>query len=141
VRAKKDKNTLSILSLISLGLFFSSLSLTLFGCATTQTETAAVYRSKTAGWIDGKVAQDVDAPLSKVIQVASLALRALELNITKTDIREDAAQIIGEYIDNKTIWIDLRSISELSTRLEIRVSVKGNKEASYRILKKIQEYL
>lgn len=126
---------------MSAGLFLFSLSFTLLGCATTGVETPAVYRSETSGWIDGKVAKDVDAPFSTAVQAAIQALRALELNITKTDIRKDVAQIFGEYVDNKTIWIDLRSISERSTHLEIRVSVKGNKEASYRILEQIQEYL
>lgn len=132
--ALKRKNSLIICSL-----FLFSLSFALLGCATTGT--VVTRRPETSGWVDGKVSKDVDASFSKVVQAATLALEALQLNITKTDIGEDAAQIFGEYVDARTIWIDLWRISERSTHLEIRVSVKGNKEASCRILEKIQSFL
>jgi uncharacterized protein (DUF2062 family) len=129
--------------LITLGCFLlSSLSLTLLGCSTTETVTTiASQRSQASGWINGQVSQDLDATFSKVVPAALQALEALQLNITKTEIAKDAALIIGEYVDNKTIWIDLRRISERATHLEIRVSVQGNKEASFLILEKIKSIL
>ena len=139
MNAEKSKNILIILFLVTGSLFLFSLSFSLLGCSTT--DTAKIQRSETSAWVDGKVIQELDVSFSKVVQAAILALQALELNITKTDIAKDVAQIIGEYVDARTIWIDLRSISERSTHLEIRVSVKGNKEASLRILEKIQSFL
>jgi len=139
VNAKESKNISSILFLIGGSLFLFSLFLSLWGCSTTGT--VSTGKSDASAWVDGKVSQDLNVSFSKVVQAAILALEALELNITKTDIAKDTAQIIGEYIDAKTIWIDARRISERSTHLEIRVSVQGNKEASFQILDKIQSFL
>lgn len=141
VKANKREKVLSIFFLIGAGLFLLSLPLILWGCATTGSETSDVNRPGASDWRDGQVAWDVEAALPKLVQAVIRALQALELNVTKTDIKKDKGLVIGEYVDNKTIWIDLRSTSEFSTHLEIRVSIQGNREASLRILEKIQEYL
>lgn len=133
----------STIILAILGCFFlSSLSFTLLGCSTTETmRTSASQRPQASGWIDGKISQGLDAGFSRVVQSAIRALKALELNVTKTEITKDTALIIGEYLDSRTIWIDLRRISERSTQLGIRVSMQGDKEASLRILEKIESLL
>lgn len=141
MKSGKSKNILRIFFLISAGLFLFSLSFILLGCATPTIETAAVGKTEALGWADGRVAEDLDVTLSKVAQAAIQALGALRLNITKTDIKEATALIIGEYLDSSTIWIDLRRISEQATHLEIRVSINGNKEASYGILEKMHSFL
>jgi len=139
LRARKGNKRLIIPNLIFISFTLFLLPLVFLGCSTTGT--VGTGRPATSSWAEGTVTQDVDAPLSKVIQAAVLSLGALELNLTKTEIKKEAALIIGEYVDNQTIWIDLQSISELSTRLAIRVSLQGNREASYRILEKMQEFL
>ena len=123
--------------MVSLFVFY--LSFTLFDCISAGT--ALAREAKVATWADGKVSQDVEGLFSKVVQAVIQALEALQLNITKTTIGKDTAQIIGEYLDSRTIWIDLRRISQHSTHLEIRVSIKGNKEASYKIWQKIKSFL
>lgn len=140
-----DKLDLIFLIIRSLGIL--SFTFVLSSCSTAGVQAyrgsgaVAAHRLETSGWADGKAVRDVNAEFSQVVQAATQALEALRLNITKTDIAQDRAEIIGEYLDSRTIWIDLRSNSGHSTHLEIRVSVQGNKEASYRIMEKIQSFL
>jgi hypothetical protein len=49
---------------------------------------------------------------------------------------------MSKYTDGKTIWIDVRRISDRSSKVEVRVgAVEGDKEAADKIIKRIQRYL
>lgn len=95
----------------------------------------------TASWLSGKLTQEVDKPLPQCIKATKSALKSLRLTVTKETIKEDVAQILCKYTDDRTVWIDLHKMSEKITRIEVRVGAKGDKEAAREILNKIMRYL
>ena len=96
----------------------------------------------TAVWLSGKLTQEFHASYDRTITAAKSTLSSLRLEITKETRGEKVAQIRSEYTDGKKIWIDIRKISENSTKVEVRVGgVSPDKEASSQILKRIQLYL
>ncbi len=96
----------------------------------------------TAAWLSEKLSQEVSAPFDKAIKASLLALRSLNLEVTKETKQEHIAQLMSKYTDGKTIWIDIRRLTDTSSRIDIRVgAVKGDKEASSKILKEISKNL
>jgi hypothetical protein len=96
----------------------------------------------TAFWLSGKLTQEVNAPYTKTISAAESALRSLNLEITKETKEDNVAQLKSKYTDGKEIWIDVRKVTEYSSKVEVRVgAVKPDKEAADKILKRIQNYL
>lgn len=96
----------------------------------------------TAVWLSGKLTQEVAAPFDKTVKAAKSALDSLRLELTKETVEKDVAQIMSKHKDGKTIWIDIRRITDSSSKIEVRVgAVTPDKAAAGKILKKIQEYL
>jgi hypothetical protein len=95
----------------------------------------------TAFWLGGKISEEVNVSKDKAYKAAKSALEAMRLEITKTTVKEDVAQIRGKYTDERAIWIDVKKITETSSQIEIRVGMKGDKEASTKILNRIKRYL
>ncbi len=94
----------------------------------------------TALWLGGKVSEEVNAPLKKVVTSVTSALKDMRLEVTKTTVKEDVAQIKSKYTDGRIIWIDVKKITEKSSQIEIRVGMKGDKEVSTKILNRIKNY-
>lgn len=96
----------------------------------------------TAVWLSGKLTQEVNATLDRTINATESALQSLKLTVTKKTVEKNMAQIMSKYTDDKTIWIDIRRITDHSSRVDVRVgAVKGDKDASAKIIKQIQSYL
>ncbi|MBI4707148.1 MAG: DUF3568 family protein [Candidatus Omnitrophica bacterium] len=96
----------------------------------------------TAVWLSGKLSQEVEGSFDKTIEAAKKALRSMDLEVTKTTVDKNIAQIMSKYTDGKTIWIDVRRISQKRSKVDVRVGViEGDKEAADKILKKIERYL
>lgn len=96
----------------------------------------------TAYWLSNKLVQQVNAPYNRAIQATESALRSLKLDIKKKTVEQNVAQIRSEYSDGKEIWVDIRRISETSSKVEVRVgAVHSDKEAAEKILKAITAYL
>lgn len=96
----------------------------------------------TAVWLSGKLTQEVNAPFERTISAAKSAMASLKLEITKETVEENVAQVMGKYTDGKTVWIDVRRITEESSKIEVRVgAVTPDKKAADRILKRMQTYL
>ena len=96
----------------------------------------------TAGWLSGKLTQEFHASYDRTINAAKSALRSLSLGLIKETRSAEITQLKSKYTDGKEIWIDVRKISEDSTKVEVRVgAVNPDKEASDKILKRIQRYL
>lgn len=96
----------------------------------------------TAVWLSGKLTQQFNAPYARTIRAAESALRSLRLKIIKESKEENITQLRSEYSDGKSIWIDVRKITEESTKVEVRVgAVSHDKAASEKILKRIRQYL
>jgi len=96
----------------------------------------------TAAWLSGKLVQETNVPLDRAVKASKSALKSLKLEVTKETVEKDVVQIMSKYSDGKTVWIDVRKVTESSSKIEVRVGVvSADKEAANRILKKILHYL
>ena len=95
----------------------------------------------TAGWLSGKLVEEVDVSFDRAIKAANSGLKSLRLEITKKTQKNDIAQIMGKYTDGKTIWVDVHRISRKRSRIEVRVGAIPDKEASRKIMDRIERYL
>lgn len=96
----------------------------------------------TSVWLSGKLTQEFHAPYEKTIKAAKSALQSLKLDITKESKDDNVAQLRSKYSDGKEIWVDIRRVTETSSKVEIRVGgVSPDKDAATIILKRIQKYL
>ncbi len=95
----------------------------------------------TAFWLEGKIKDEVKAPIPKVVKATTDALKSMRLQITKTTVKDDVAQIKAEYTDKRVVWIDIKKLAQDSSQIEVRVGMKGDKEASTKILERIKRYL
>ena len=95
----------------------------------------------TATWLGGKLTQQVNASFEKTQQATKSALAALKMNVTKETVKDDVAQFVGDYSTGQSFWVDVRPVTSKESRLDVRVGIPGDKEASRKILDKIQAYL
>jgi len=96
----------------------------------------------TALWLSGKLSQEVNVPFDRTIKATKSALKSLKMGINKETVEENIAQIMSKYSDGRTVWIDIRRITQVSSQVEVRVgAVSQDKEAADKILKKIMRYL
>jgi hypothetical protein len=135
---KKEVGMLKRVTVIILaGLLF----INIYGCVALIAG-AAAGGAGTAVWLSGKLTQDVNAPFERTINAAKSALKSLKLELTKETLEQNVAQIIGKYSDGKTIWIDIRKLTEASSQIEVRVgAVNSDRIAAEKILKRIRQYL
>lgn len=119
--------------------FVSVLLLNCSGCVALVA--GAAGGAGTSLWLEGKIREEVSVPIKKATKATTSALGAMRLEITKTTVKENVAQIMSKYTDGRTIWIDVKKLSETSSQIEIRVGMKGDKEASTKILDRIKRYL
>ena len=95
----------------------------------------------TAVWLSGKLSQEVNVSFERSLEASKSALKSLKLSITKETVKEDLAQVMSNYTDGKTIWIDINRVSKTTSRIEVRVGVTGDKEAAHKVLDRIRRYL
>ena len=96
----------------------------------------------TAVWLSEKLTQQFNASYEQTIKATEKALNSLKLEIKKQSKEENVAQFRSEYTDGKEIWIDIRKITDTSTKVEVRVGVVGSdKTAAEKILSRIKRYL
>ena len=96
----------------------------------------------TAAWLGGKLSQEYQASYNRTVNATEKALNSLALKIKQRTSNEKVTQFKSEYTDGKEIWIDVRKISEGSSKVEVRVgAVSPDKAAADKILKRIQGYL
>ena len=95
----------------------------------------------TSVWLAGKISQDVSVSMEKGAQAARKAMSSLKLSVNKETTTDDVVQIIGEYTDGRQIWIDVRSLTPTTSRIEVRVGATGDKDAAEKIMNKIKRYL
>ena len=114
-------------------LFFSvALLVNMTGCIALLA--GAAGGAGTAGWLSGKLTQEVNASFEKTIEATTSALDSLFLDMTKKTVKEDVAQVMGEYLDGRTIWIDIFPVSDSISSVSVRVGMAGDEEASRKIL-------
>lgn len=95
----------------------------------------------TAAWLSGKLSQEVNAPFERATAAAKSGLKSLGLKITKETVKENTAQVMSNYTDGKTIWVDIHRISQSASKVEVRVGATGDQDAASKILDKIRRYL
>ncbi len=121
-------------------IFSVLLLLNIYGCFALFVGAAA--GTGTAAWLSGKLTQEFNAPYERTINAAEKALRSLKLEIIKEAKETNVTQLKSKYTDGRDIWIDIRKVTENSTKVEIRVgAVSPDKAAADKIFKKIQRYL
>lgn len=95
----------------------------------------------TASWLSGKLSQQVEVSRERATYATKQALASLKLELTKETKAEEVTQIKGKYTDGREFWIDIRPVTESSSKIEVRVGATGDKAASDKILKRINSYL
>jgi len=95
----------------------------------------------TAYWLSGKLVQEADVSLDAGFKAAKAALDSFGFKTTKEVKKDTVAQLVSEYSDGKTIWIDINKVSDSRVRFGVRVGAISDKEASRKILDKILKYL
>lgn len=102
----------------------------------------AVGGTGTAVWLSGKLTQQFNAPYDRTVNAARSALKSLNLEIAKEAKDANVTTFRSHYTDGKEIWIDVRRITETSTKVEIRVGgISADKAACTKILERIKSYL
>jgi len=95
----------------------------------------------TATWLSGKLSQDYNVSRDTAVRAVKMSLDALKLEITKETRAEEVTQVKGKYTDGREIWIDVRKITDASSRIQVRVGAMSDKAAAEKIMKKIDSYL
>lgn len=90
----------------------------------------------TAAWLNDKLIQEVRAPFEKSVEASRLALKDLNMPITRETIEPSVAQLRSERND-EPVWIDIHRFTTTTTRIEVRAGVPANKQEAQRILDKI----
>lgn len=114
-----------------------ALSVNMCGCATIL---SGGREFEEATWVFGQLVQEVDAPLERSIQATKLALKSLNLDIVREIKKKKLAQIISNYTDGKTIWIEIHEVSPTMSRVGVRVGVMFNDAATHKILDEIKKF-
>ena len=92
-------------------------------------------------WGSEKMIRRVDVGFDSTVEAVRAGLESLALDITKESIVDNAAQFRSNYTDGKTMWIEVRKLSESKSYIGVRVGMITDEEASKNILDTIQEYL
>ena len=121
-------------------IFGAGLLASIYGCFAIVA--GAAGGAGTAVWLSGKLTQEVNYPFDHAEKAAESGLGTLSLPITKKTVSTDVAQLISTYTDGKTIWVDVKRISEASSKIEVRVgAVNSDKQAADRIMTAIRRSL
>jgi hypothetical protein len=102
---------------------------------------AAAGGAGTAYWFANKLSDEVSASYDASLAATRRAMASLKLEIEKEARTEEVTQFISTYTDGSKIWIDVRPMTQKTTKIEIRVGVKGDKAASGQIMDRIKSYL
>jgi len=116
-----------------------ALMINLSGCAVLLA--GAAGGAGTAYWLSGKLSEEVNVSYERAIYAAEKAVASLNMKISKETKSDKVTQIKSNYTDGSDIWIDIRPLTEKSSKIEVRIGLKGDKEASVKILEKIKKYL
>jgi hypothetical protein len=117
------------------------LCIQLSGCAPAVFVVGGAAGAGAVVWVKGKLEEELNLPLSKVHQASLAALQELELPVQADRKDMLAAEIRSEFADGKDIWIDIRSLTESSTKITIRVGMFGDQSRSERILETVHRHL
>lgn len=101
----------------------------------------AVGGAGTAFWLSGKLTDEVSASYERTVYAARKALSSLDMEIDKETKSDEVTQIRSEYKDGSEVWIDIRPLTEKTSKIEIRIGAKGDEVASNKVLERIKRHL
>lgn len=116
-----------------------ALVVNLCGCAVLLA--GAAGGAGTAFWLSGKLSSEMSASYERTTEATKKALASLKMKVDKETKSDEITQIRSEYTDGREVWIDIHPLTEKTSKIEVRVGVKGDKSASSKILEKIKKYL
>ena len=100
---------------ITVFVFSGLLLLNMYGCfALLAGATGGVG---TASWLSGKLSEEFHSSYEQTTNATKSALQSLKLKITKEIKEVNVTQLKSEYIDGKDIWIDIRRVTDTSTKV------------------------
>jgi hypothetical protein len=94
----------------------------------------------TAVWLQSKLSQTVNGPLPQAIQGAKAGLGDLKIEVAKETTEADVTQLKGDF-DGKPYWVDIRKVTDRTSKIEVRVGVPGDEKATRRIMEAIMKHL
>ena len=89
----------------------------------------------------GKMVEELDVPFSKAHTATLAALKDLELPIKKDTKKGLKAKFESQYPDGKSVWVNIRAVTESSSKISVRVGIFGDKPRSQKIFDAIHQRL
>ena len=122
--------------------FLLALTIQISGCA----EAVLVGVGAAGGdgavlWAKGKMGEELDVPFSTAHTATLAALKDLELPIKKDTKKGLKAKFESQYPDGKFVWVNIRAITESSSKISVRVGMFGDKSRSQKIFDAIHQHL
>jgi len=94
----------------------------------------------TAVWLQSKLTQTVNGPLSQAIQGAKAGLADLKVAVAKETTESEMTQLKGDFA-GQPYWVDIRKVTDRTSKIEVRVGVPGDEKATRRIVEAIMKHL
>ena len=89
----------------------------------------------------GKLKETVDQPVPTVHEAAKKAMEDLKLPLTRNAGDKLTVEMKSEFSDGKDLWIGIKSLTEKSCTLTIRVGLRGDQARSKMVLDAIKKRL
>ncbi|NIO04765.1 MAG: DUF3568 family protein [Proteobacteria bacterium] len=123
-----------------LTVFLLVLSIQLSSCAAVLLGVGATGGVGTAMFVKGKLQEEVNVPLPRLHRATLAALKDLQLPVIEEKSDQLTAKVKSQFADGKNVWIDIRAITEASSKITIRVGFH-DKSRSEKILKTIHRHV
>ncbi len=92
-------------------------------------------------WAKGRLQEELNASPVQVHNATLTALKKLDLPVKKDASDQLTAKVESEFADGKYVWIDIKSASDTTTRIRIRVGSMGDEQRSRKLLDVIRSQL
>ena len=89
----------------------------------------------------GKLTDKLDAPVAQVHAAVVMALEEQALPIHEDDFDGSSAKLKSKTLEDKTIWINIETITPMSSKITIRVGATGDHPRSINLLDRIKANL
>ena len=111
------------------------------GCAVFVLGAATAAGAGTFAYIKGTMEKTVDKPVTRVHKATLAALKDLKMFVKVDEVTPHKCRVKAETADKKAVTIEMESLTELSTKIGIRVGIFGNRMISQMVLTAIQRNL
>jgi hypothetical protein len=127
--------------MIRKAIFFISLaSIVMFSSGCFLLLAGAAGGAGTAVWLQSKLSQTVNGPLEQAVRGVKAGLQDLKVIVSKETVETDVTQLKGDY-DGKPYWVDIRRVTDKTSKIEVRVGVPGDEVAARRVMDAILKRL